>query len=148
MKLLLALFALAAGTCLPVQAGINVQLKNLLLKDPALTALVSFAVGTLGLLGWVLAARTPWPGLAGVGGTSLWHWSGGLLGAFFVTATVVLAPRLGAATMISLIVAGQMLAGILLDQYGLLGYAVREASPLRLLGAALIVTGVALVRIF
>ena len=148
MQWFFILLALAAGALMPVQAGINVELKNTALHDPVLAALVSFAVGTLGLAAYCLATRVPWPGLAEVSGSSLWHWSGGLLGAFFVTATVILAPRLGATTMLGLIVAGQMLASLLLDQFGLLGYAVREASPLRLLGAAMVVGGVALIRMF
>jgi transporter family-2 protein len=149
MQWFFILLALVAGMLMPVQAGINLQLRDAALGgDSALAALVSFAVGTLGLAVYCLATRASWPGTWAVSETALWHWSGGLLGAFFVTATILLAPRLGAATMLALLAAGQMLASLWLDQHGLLGYPVHEASPMRMLGAVLIVAGVALVRVF
>lgn len=49
-------------------------------------------------------------------------WLGGLLGVIYLTATIVLAPLLGAATMIGLIITGQMLAAIALDHFGLVGF--------------------------
>lgn len=149
MQWFFILLALFAGSLMPVQAGINLQLRDTAMGgDSSLAALVSFAVGTLGLAAWCLVMRIPLPAWADLAQTRAWHWSGGLLGAFFVTATILLAPRLGAATMLALLAAGQMLASMLLDHYGLLGYPVHEASPMRLLGAALIVAGVALVRVF
>lgn len=139
--------ALAAGACLPTQAGINAQL-NRLLGDSLLAATVSFAVGTVGLAVYCVAARVGLPSWQGVVQTPWWQWTGGLLGAFFVTVTIFLAPRMGAASMVALVVAGQMLASMACDHYGLVGYAVREVSPLRLLGAGLMVSGVALIRMF
>lgn len=148
MQWFFILMALFAGSLMPVQAGINVELRNAALGDSTLAALVSFAVGALGLALWCLVLRVPLPAWADLAATRAWHWSGGLLGAFFVTATILLASRLGATTMLALLAAGQMLASLLLDHYGLLGYPVHQASPMRLLGAGLIVAGVALVRIF
>jgi transporter family-2 protein len=63
-----------------------------------------------------------------------------------VVATIVLAPRLGAATLVAAVVAGQMLASVLLDQYGLVGFPVHPLSALRLLGAGLVIGGVILVQ--
>jgi transporter family-2 protein len=60
----------------------------------------------------------------------------------------VLAPRLGVATTIALVVAGQMLAAVALDHYGLLGVPVRPVNAWRGLGAALLVAGVVLLRRF
>jgi len=148
MQWFFILLALVAGALMPVQAGINVELQRAALGDSALTALVSFAVGTLALAVWCLVLRIPLPAWADLAQARAWHWSGGLLGAFFVTATIFLAPRLGATTMLALLAAGQMLASLFLDNHGLLGYPLHEASPLRLAGAALIVVGVALVRVF
>lgn len=149
MQWLFILLALVAGALMPVQAGINVELRDSALGgDSSLAALVSFAVGTLALAVWCLALRVPLPAWADLAQARVWHWAGGLLGAFFVTATIFLAPRLGATTMLALLAAGQMLASLYLDHFGLLGYTVHEASPMRMLGAALIVAGVALVRVF
>jgi transporter family-2 protein len=75
-----------------------------------------------------------------------WSWTGGLLGAFYVTAVVVLTPRLGVATTIALVVAGQMLASVAIDHYGLFGVPLRPVNAARGLGAALLVAGVVLLR--
>ena len=56
--------------------------------------------------------------------------------------------RLGAATLIAAVVAGQMLASLLLDQYGWVGFKEHHASPGRLIGVLLVATGVVLVRAF
>jgi bacterial/archaeal transporter family-2 protein len=63
-----------------------------------------------------------------------------------VVTTAALAPALGAATLLSVAVAGQMTFALLLDHYGLVGFAVRPLSPWRIVGAALVVTGVVLIR--
>ncbi|HKI51007.1 MAG TPA: DMT family transporter [Geothermobacteraceae bacterium] len=143
----LVLLALAAGFCIPVQAGINAQL-NLWTRSPVLAAAISFAVGTLALFGYALAARIPYPALSHFSTAPWWVWLGGLLGAYFVFSTVILAPRIGATSMLALILAGQMLASLVLDHFGWLGYPVQPVSLQRLLGALLIGAGVYLVRFF
>ncbi len=137
----LILFAILVGVALPVQAGINAQLR-LTLGQPILTAFASFLVGTLALGLIALAMRAPVPALRLAAAAPAWHWAGGLLGAMYIAAAVVLAPRLGAATLTASVVAGQMLASLLLDHYGLVGFARQTATPGRLLGAALVIAGV------
>jgi len=143
----LVLLALAAGFCIPVQAGINAQL-NLWTRSPVLAASISFAIGTLALFGYALAARIPFPSPSHFATAPWWVWLGGLLGAYFVYSTVVLAPRIGATSMLALILAGQMLASLVLDHFGWLGYPIQPVSLQRLLGALLIGSGVYLVRCF
>lgn len=147
MKILLVTLALVAGAFMPIQAGVNSRLR-FLIGDPVSAAMISFAVGTLGLAAYVIALRKPWPDAALVSAAPWWLWTGGLMGAFFVAASVVLAPRLGAAAMMAWLIAGQLTASVLLDHFGLIGYALREASPLRLVGAGLLVVGAVLVQRF
>jgi transporter family-2 protein len=59
----------------------------------------------------------------------------------------LLIPRLGAAMVIALIVAGQMLGSLAFDHFGLLGVPVHPANVPRLMGAALLVGGVILIRL-
>ena len=136
--------ALAAGICLPTQAGINSRL-NLWTQSPILTAAISFAVGTLALTVYALVLRVTIPSYSSMGEHPWWVWSGGLLGAFLVAATVVLAPRLSAGTMIALIVTGQMVTSIVLDHFGLVGYPEHPVNALRLLGVVMLIGGVALI---
>jgi transporter family-2 protein len=143
--ILLLLLALGAGVLLPVQAGVNAQLRSAL-GSPIAAALVSFVIGTVGLAALVVLLRSPFALRSAWASSSWGQWSGGLLGAVYVVATIVLAPRLGAATLVAAVVAGQMLASVLLDQYGLVGFPVHPLSALRLLGAGLVIGGVILVQ--
>jgi transporter family-2 protein len=143
----LALIALAAGTCIPTQAGINARL-SLWAGSPLLAATISFLVGTVLLAGVVLASRVPLPLLRSVAGEPWWLWSGGALGAFFVAVTIYLAPRLGATNMLACLLAGQMLAALALDHFGLLGYPLHSLSIGRVAGVLLLVAGVLMIRIF
>src|SRR3712207_9392857 len=100
------LFAIAAGVMLPVQFGINAVLARYV--DGAVRAsLVSFAVGTLCLAAaWLLFFRGV-PSGERLAGAPWWAWIGGALGAFYVLGSVVTAPKLGAATLFALLLAGQ-----------------------------------------
>lgn len=144
MKIVLSLLALAAGAFIPIQAGINNRLK-LDLGDSSLAAMVSFFVGTLALAAWVLARRLPLDGFAKAVNGPLWIWTGGVLGAVFVSLTIYLANKLGAAAMVAWLVAGQLVMGLVLDHFGLISYAVREVTASRVAGAVLLVAGAALV---
>lgn len=139
--------AVAAGFCLPIQAGINAHLSQLT-RSSILAATISFGVGTAALVAYALVLRIPLPPAAALGGSSWWVWTGGVYGAFFVTVTVVLAPKLGAASMVALIVAGQMLMSVFLDHYGLLGFPLHPINWARLAGVFLLVGGVVMIRWF
>ncbi len=115
------------------------------MQSPLWAALLSFIVGTVALIVIVLATRAPMPGAFP---TRPWVWTGGLLGVFFVGSAILLAPRIGAATMMGLFVAGQMCAAITLDHFGWIGLPVHAASVPRLFGAGLIVAGVFVLRWF
>jgi transporter family-2 protein len=141
------LFAVAAGAMLPVQFGINAQLAHWL-ESPLRAALVSFAVGTLGLLAVTLPLLRGWPAASRLADAPWWLWVGGLMGAFYVVGSIVAAPRLGAVTLVALILAGQAVASLVVDHFGWVGFAEHPISPGRLLGVALVAAGVALVRIF
>lgn len=147
MKHILLLMAFGAGCCLPVQAGINTLLRRFL-GEPMQAALVSFAVGTLALWIYSLAARHTWPSISQLSAVPWWMWTGGVLGAIFVSCTIFLAPRLGAATMTAVMLSGQLVASVLLDHYALVGFPEHPVSPLRLAGIALLFAGAWLVRVF
>lgn len=137
---------LLAGMLVAAQAGVNAQLARHL-GDPVMAAFVSFAVGTLAL-GLVLLARRPGlPGADALAAVPPWAWMGGLLGALFVTVAILAAPRLGAVALVAFGIAGQFLASLLLDRFGLLGFPERALSWTRLAGVGLLVAGAALVRL-
>lgn len=133
-----------AGALIAMQAGVNSQLVRFV-GHPVIAATVSFVVGTVALALCSLGVGR-WPTIAVLTEAPWWVWTGGLLGAVFVVTTAALAPTLGAATLLSVAVAGQMTFALFLDHYGLVGFAVRPLSAWRVLGAALVVSGVVLIR--
>ena len=141
------LIAVAAGVMIPFQAGVNTQLAQLV-GSPIRAAFVSFLVGTTALLVIAAFVVKPLPSGERLAGAPWWLWTGGFFGAFYVAGNIVSAPRLGAATLIAAIVAGQSVASLLIDQFGWVGFKEHHLTPGRLVGMALVLGGVALVRLF
>ena len=139
--------AFGIGVMLPLQAGANAELR-LWVAHPIVAALISFGVGAVALLAVSLAFRTNWISGSRLASAPWWAWTGGILGASYVLLAIILAPRLGAATLIGLTVAGQMIASVVLDHFGLIGYPVHPASSGRILGSALLLIGVLLIQRF
>ncbi|MBM3117429.1 DMT family transporter [Jeongeupia naejangsanensis] len=146
MQLMYFLLATAIGLVIPLQAAVNNHVRLLIGGSTVLAALVSFGVGTITLGLAALLTGQRWAGLANLSNASAWQLGGGVLGAFFVFGSTLIAPRIGVAAMISLIIAGQVCASLLFDRFGLLGMPLREVGGWRLLGALLVVIGVALVN--
>ena len=140
----LALAALA-GAGLVVQQALNANLRTAL-NSAAWSGFTSYLVGTLFMLGLAAVLRDPVPPASVAARIPWWAWSGGLFGGSYIALAIVLLPRLGAATFIGLLVAGQMAASLLVDQIGFLGLAQRSADAPKLVGMALIVLGVVLIR--
>ena len=65
-----------------------------------------------------------------------------------VAGSIVAAPRLGAAALIAVIVAGQSLASVVVDHFGWVGFEPKHVSAGRIGGMALVLAGAALVRFF
>lgn len=140
------ILALAAGMLMPVQAGINAKLAGVV--DGAIpAAFVSFFVGTLALALVLAILGQGVPLSKALPVAPWWYWVGGSMGAFFVTATVILAPRIGAGAMIALTLAGQLAASMALDHFGLLGFPHIAFDGKRLLGSLLLAAGVLLIRL-
>lgn len=135
--------AVLIGALLPLQALINARLGQAT-QGPLVAAFFSFLVGTLALGGVLLATRASMPTSQQVGGVPAWAWLGGAIGALYVFAATLLVPRLGAASLICLVVFGQLLGSLLLDHYGVL-HAPRPVDAMRLAGAVLVAAGVLLV---
>jgi bacterial/archaeal transporter family-2 protein len=141
------LLALAAGAMLPVQAGINAQLAEYL-GSPLRAALVSFAVGVMVLIPVVALFARGLPSGDRLSAAPWWVWLGGVLGAFYVAGSIASAPRLGAVTLIAVVLAGQALASLAVDHFGMVGFEENPATVGRVAGLLLIAAGVLFVRLF
>jgi bacterial/archaeal transporter family-2 protein len=142
-----ALLALLAGAALAVQAGVNAQLRQQL-GHPTTAALANTLVAAVTLVATMALLRPSLPDTRAIGGASWWQWTGGVLGGLYLLVIIVLAYRLGAATLLALVISGQVLAAVALDHFGLLGFAHHPVSVPRVAGAALLVVGVVLIRLF
>jgi len=141
------LLALLIGMFLPIQQGVNSTLTRSL-PSPLLGALASFGTGTLALLAVCLAMRLPMPTMEKLAAAPWWAWTGGLMGTAFITIGIILAPRIGATATASAIIAGQILASLLIDHHGLLGFTQHPVNFGRAVGVILLLTGVILIRRF
>lgn len=137
--------AVLAGVSVVVQQLLNANLRTAL-GSAAWSGAVSYALGLACTALLVLALRDPLPSAAVAARIPWWAWAGGLFGAVFIVLAILLVPRLGGAAFIALVVAGQMLASLVADHFGLLGLAQRAVDLPRLVGVALLVGGVVLIR--
>lgn len=137
--------AFAAGISIVIQQALNANLRTAL-DSAAWSGFVSYVVGVLCMALLAVALRDPIPSAVVAGRIPWWAWSGGLFGAIFIGLAIYLVPLLGAATFISILIAGQMIASITFDHFGWLGLAQRSIDLPRLLGAALLIAGVVLIR--
>ncbi|POZ63678.1 hypothetical protein C2I19_01895 [Chromobacterium alticapitis] len=129
----LMLLALANGLCIAASRAINGKLAQ---SRGAMSAsfwnhLGGFLFLSLLLIVGSAACRLPWqaPGMA---------WLGGVMGALFVAINSIALPRLGIMKTTLLVIAGQMISGVLIDHVS--GPSARSA-PLQLVGIALILAG-------
>ena len=147
MPWIYVIIALIAGTMMPTQGAINTKLTTFV-HSPVLAAFFSFAVGLLALFIYILATGVPLSQLSGVKNAPPISWTGGLCGAFFVTAVVLCLPRLGLVLTFSILILGQMLITIPFDHFGVLGVPIRQVNLPRLFGVILVILGVLLIRRF
>lgn len=145
MKFTLLCVALIAGMMTPLQAGLNGKMGRAI-GDPVYAALISFFVGTLGLFCYALFTRVEFAHVRHAANLHWTVWSAGFLGAFYVTAIIMLAPKLGATLTFGCIIAGQLSMSIFLDHFGLLGIPMQSLSWQRFIGIALITAGVVLIK--
>jgi transporter family-2 protein len=89
--------------------------------------------------GILVIERGESPTLPGATQIPWWVWSGGFLGAFYVSTSIILTPRLGASPTIGFIIGGQMIASIVLDHFGLLNLPTSPATLPKIGGALLVI---------
>ncbi len=142
MKLWMGGLAVIIGALLPIEALMNARLGQAT-RGSLFAAFVTCIVGATALGGLLLATRA-FAAAPGSGSAPPWVWLGGLLGATYLASATMLISRLGAASLICLVILGQILSSMLLDHYGVWNMT-RAADPMRVTGAALVAVGALLV---
>ena len=146
MNFLSYLFAIAAGSANPVQAGANAQL-NKGLASPVWATLLVYAVGLAGVLVLQLILREATPAFASAR-LPWWAWTGGLISIASTVAGLTLAQKMGSGVFTGLSLTASLLISIVLDHFGLVGFKPHPASALRITGSGLMVAGIWLIAKF
>ena len=145
MKILFYLLPVFAGVAITIQSGVNSQLRTAI-QHPLMAAFISFVVGTIALAVLLTLSKDSIPGLSQYTSVSWYKYTGGLLGAFVVTVTLVSVTQIGAGNMFVLIVAGQLITAVLMDHFGVLGLKASPVSVQKIFGICLLVAGAWLVN--
>ncbi|MCI1833190.1 MAG: DMT family transporter [Bifidobacterium sp.] len=141
------LAGIAAGMLSAMQSAVNGTL-GAHLHSAVKAAFISFLIGTLALVALLALQRLirrvghrPQPHGSRMGATRWWFWIGGLLGAFFVYGNATLVPVLGTGLTVVVVIAGQLLGGLGIDRYGLLGASRRRVHAIQLIGIVVLIAG-------
>lgn len=139
--------ALIAGAVVPFQSGSNAMLGRML-GHPLWATVTSLSVSLLAVIPLLLLFRAPLPKLAEAAQAPWWVWTGGLSGVMFITAALLITPRLGATGFMISAIAGQILVAMLIDHFGLMGLPIKEVNLGRVVGVVMIFAGVMVVQKF
>ncbi|QEI08037.1 DMT family transporter [Pigmentiphaga aceris] len=138
--------ALLAGAVVPFQAASNAALGRAF-GHPLWATLTSLTVSVVIVLPMLVLMRAPAPNVGSALQGPWWLWVGGVAGVIYVTAALILTPSMGAGSFIVCVVAGQVLASLLIDHFGLMGLVAKPVNLGRIFGVGLILVGMVVVHI-
>jgi transporter family-2 protein len=144
-NVLLTLLALAAGTSFVIQQAVNSNLR-IELGSAWWAGFISYLGGTLVMLVMVVLMRAPLLSFNLISRSTWWSWSGGLFGAIYIAISILLLPRLGAFTVVALIVIGQLVTSLVFDHFGILNVPCYPITFTRIVGGIFLLAGAVLIR--
>ena len=148
MTILYMIAAALCGVVLTTQVATNKQLGEHL-HNLYIPAAANMIIGVVATVALTLALSKEYPTTGMIRSAPWYGWlGGGVLGAVYLTGNILLAPKIGAATLIGLVVTGQIVFSVLVDNYGWFGFEQHDANWPRILGCLLLVGGAGLVSRF
>lgn len=148
MSFLLVAFVIIAvilGFLVPVQAGANATLAQYY-GHPLYAALTNTLVASALLFISICLLRAPLPAIGSLSSAPWWSWCGGFIGASLVLSAILIAPRVGAASYVSAMIVGTMVASLIVDHFGAVGFKEYPADGWRIFGAFLVVIGMLIIQ--
>jgi len=145
ITLALLLVGVVAGASAVVQQVVIAGLRASI-GSASWAVLISYIGGTIGTALVVLAMREPMIGLQTMAKTPLLFWFAGLFGVVYIFLAILLIPKLGSATTIAVLIAGQLIASVVFDHFGLFGLPQHPVDIQRVAGAVALLAGVMLIR--
>lgn len=144
-NILVTLLALAAGVSFVVQQAVNSNLR-IELGSAWWAGFISYLGGTIVMLIMVVLMREPFLSSNLISRSTWWSWTGGIFGAVYIAISILLLPRLGAFTIVALVVVGQLAASLVFDHFGILNVPHYSITFTRILGASFLLAGAILIR--
>jgi bacterial/archaeal transporter family-2 protein len=145
MKIYLISLMLLIGCVLTLHLAMNAQV-GAILKNPRMGNAIFWFIGAcmaiaIGLTEW---DPTVFSRLKEV---PLWLLTAGLMGGALVFGIAYTMPRLGVGTAVVVMIAGQIISGLVFSHFGLFGSPVEPISIVKICGALLLISGVAVVTL-
>ena len=146
-SILFLALSLLAGALIPFQNAMNSALGKQL-QSPYFSTLIVFAVGLLGMITYIVFTRSPIPVMTQLVAAPKWAYLGGILAGIYILLIVICAPKIGIGNLTVMVLLGQILAAMVIDQWGLFGSLVHKINWQRFAGILLKISGVYLVKKF
>ena len=133
------------GAVVPIQTAVNTRLRQSV-GSPIGATFVSFviAVAVASVIAFAATGQVV-PDMTIPAAEPWWIWLGGFMGVLFIAGNIVLFPQLGAVQTVILPILGQVIMGLVVDRFGLFQSPRVSVGLWRLLGAAIVVVGIAMV---
>ncbi|MBC7846320.1 MAG: DMT family transporter [Flavobacterium sp.] len=146
MKTLWIIMAFFSGFFLPLQGGINARLGKEL-QSPIYASLISFLIGATAIMVFIFLSdqTVSW---GGIKTAPAYTWIGGILGAFYVTTIILCVPKIGSTLTFGLVIAGQMVAAVVMDHFKIFVSEQHPINLIRIVGILLIISGVIIIKKF
>jgi transporter family-2 protein len=143
----LALFFIVAlgGVGLTFQMAWNARLRTAT-SSPVLTTIISVSISLFSLLAVWASGTVSRGSIPAINSVPKWAWFGGVFAAYYLVASLIAIPKLGAAAVFSLVIAGQMIGALILDSTGAFNVLQIPLTLSRILGTALLLVGVLLIQ--
>ncbi len=134
------------GIAIQVAANSSLGIRS---ASPSFSVLMSFLTGLV-LVFIYFFIEADWGrnvDMSGVKSAPWWAWTGGVLGAIYVTVITIFSQHIGVASMTAVIFSAQMITASVIDTYGWLDMSERPFTALRGGGLALLLVGTILLAV-
>lgn len=140
------LFGIITGSLSAIQTAINGHL-GVILSSSINAAFFSFLIGTIFL--WLIVLIKDRKNLKNLKNPQIiwWNWTGGLLGAIFVTGNSFLVPHLGTGVVTVIVLIGMIIGSLLVDHFGLFHSPKHPVQFTQISGIIIMIIGVGIIKL-
>ena len=137
--------AILAGGLVPLQGALNAGLGKII-GHPLQAAFISFLTGTVFIAVVIQLLNIGFPSLNQLRHVTPYQYIGGIMGVVFITANIILIPKVGVTVMVLSVIIGQISLSLVLDHNGYLEVPQKTLDINRFIGLACIVLGLFFMR--